>query len=65
MIPEQFRIAVGRNFDKGLNILVLATGIAILVGAMSNTVRASAPWLLGILVLATAVAGGAYHFLGN
>jgi uncharacterized membrane protein AbrB (regulator of aidB expression) len=65
MIPKQFRMAVGRDFDKGLDILVVATGIAILVGAMSNTVRASAPWLLGTLVVATLVVGAIYQYFVN
>lgn len=65
MIPQQFRMAVGRNFEKGLDILLLATGVAILVGAMSNTVRASALWLLATLVLSTVVVAGIYHLTGN
>lgn len=51
MMPAKYRKAVGRNFEKGLDMLLISTGFTLLVGAIFSGFRASALLLTGTLVV--------------
>lgn len=51
MLPAKYRKAVGRNFERGLDLLLVATGVALLVGAVFSEIRTSAIALAVTLVI--------------
>lgn len=55
MLPVKFRRALGRHFDKGLDMLLVAIGFTLLVGAIFGELRTSALRLTVTLVVTLSI----------
>ncbi len=65
MLPTKYRRTVGQHFDRGLDILLLATGIAVIAGALSSDIRTSAVLLMTTFAVTAVVAGVVWYLVSE